>query len=106
MREFKVYALLAVTILCLTAPSLWLELCRHSWQSRTYSETDHFLRVGFKTSEKICWEREGKEFWSDGLLYDVRAIQKTSDSVVVVCLPDAHETSLFRLFSMSDSKDK
>ena len=63
--------------------------------------------VKIKNSNKIKWEEAGKEFYLDGLFYDIVFTKKINGETWFYCINDKMESQLYNKYnaSLNDSKE-
>lgn len=50
--------------------------------------------INESNQEKLKWEKQNKEFWFDGKLYDILSVEEKSDSKYYYCLSDEKEQNI------------
>ena len=53
------------------------------------------LVIAEQVADKIVWKEKGKEFFLDGLMYDVARIEKRHGQTLIYCISDTKEKRLF-----------
>lgn len=64
------------------------------------------VRFAWSAGHNVLWAKEGREFWHDGQLYDVKKIERSADSLIVIAWPDGREMQLHDFFSMKKTSDE
>lgn len=86
---------------------LWLYLCYDFQRQDCYADfterkselqTQYLQTFSFSKDNPIIWEKEGKEFLWNEVLYDVVSIEKNRDNIIITCISDEREYSLINMF--------
>jgi hypothetical protein len=79
-------------------------------EEKIFNESVEKISIPSKDVKQLKWEREGKEFWYKGNLYDIVRSEIQDETTHFYCFNDTHEAELHRKFqafihSKSDNPD-
>ncbi len=74
-------------------------------KEKVFNEPLEKISIPSKNVKSLKWEREGKEFWFEGSLYDIVRSEIQGDTTHYYCINDTHETKLNHEYQAFIHKD-